>query len=72
MQNLTLDQIEQTVDSWEPAERRRLFSQLAKRYQEDLRNGLDEEDLEKLGWMMVAQSALGFWDNPKDAIYDRM
>ena len=71
MQNLTLDQIERAIDSWKPEDRRRLLSQLAKRYQKDLQSSFDEEDIEKLGWMMLAQSSLGFWDNPRDAIYDR-
>lgn len=70
MKSLTLDQIEQVVDSWKPEDRRRLLSQLAKRYAKDLH--VDEERLESLGWMMLAQSSLGFWDNPEDAIYDRM
>ena len=70
MQNLTLEQIEREIDLWKPEERRGLLSHLAKRYQKDFR--LDEESVERLGWMILAQSSLGFWDNPEDAIYDRV
>ena len=72
MQNLSLAQIERAVDSWKSEDRRLLLSHLAKRYQKDFRNRIDEGDIENFGWMILAQSSLGFWDNPKDAMYDRV
>lgn len=72
VEHLTADQIERAIDSWKPGDRRRLLAHLAQRYQKDFGNAMDSEDIERLGWMVLAQSSLGFWDNPQDAIYDRV
>lgn len=69
---MTLGQIERAIEKSEPADRRKLLSHLAKRYQKDLTGYLDEENIENLGWMILSQSSLKFWDNTKDAIYDRV
>ncbi|HEY4526486.1 MAG TPA: hypothetical protein VJK53_01390 [Candidatus Paceibacterota bacterium] len=73
MEKLSIEQIEKEVASWKPAARRQLLSHLVNRYKQDFHSGtMNDEVIEGLGWTVLAQSSIAFWDNPEDAIYDRV
>ena len=72
VKDINIDQIEREVKTWKPEKRRLLLSRLMEHYQKDFRTSVDADDIESLGWMALAQSSLGFWDNREDAVYDRV
>src|SRR3989344_3066028 len=63
MANLSVDQIERAIEKSRPEDQQRLLARLPKLI------GLSAEDL---AYLRLAESSLGFWDNEKDSIYDRL
>lgn len=63
MEPLTLETIEQAIAAAHPEEQRKLLSDLPKILR------LSAEDM---AWLKAAEPSFAFWDNPDDALYDRL
>ncbi|MBM3888298.1 MAG: hypothetical protein FJ388_04135 [Verrucomicrobia bacterium] len=59
----TVEEIEQAVEQLEVKDQLRLLRELP---------ACLKVSLEEIGWLKLASSSFDFWDNPEDAIYDKL
>ncbi len=59
----TVEEIEQAVEKLEVKDQLRLLQGLPARL---------KISLEEIGWLKLAGRSFDFWDNPDDAIYDKL
>ena len=59
----TIQEIEEAIERLDAAQQVELLRHLPKRLK------IQPDDL---AWLELSASAFGFWDNPDDAIYDRL
>jgi hypothetical protein len=59
----TVEEIEQAVEKLEVKDQLRLVRELPARL---------KISVEDIGWLKLAERTFNFWDNPDDAIYDRL
>ena len=61
---LTVDQVSTAIVLLNQTEKRKLKQRLP------LLMGIDQDELDDLGWLRLAESAFEFWDDPAEDIYD--